>query len=117
MIWPSDLPVPHGEEDLDAFIALFERWGFRRCADASLEAGYLKIAIYEVNGCFQHVAKQLPSGRWSSKLGRSFDVRHDELEELYDAPLLGRARATVFMKREYDGADPFYLEDPYVVTP
>jgi hypothetical protein len=115
--WPADIPEPHGEEDLEAFITLFERWGFVRCEDASLESGYLKIAIYETEGSFWHVAKQLPSGRWSSKLGRSFDVRHDKLEELYESPLLGRSTPNVFMRRPFDGTDRFYVEDPYVIMP
>jgi hypothetical protein len=115
--WPADVPPPRGDDDLDSYVALFRHWGFEVCGDGSLEAGFLKIAIYAVDQRFQHVAKQLPSGRWSSKLGLSFDVLHDDLDSLYDAPLFERATATIFMKRPYDGVDQFYVEEPRVIIP
>src|SRR5690242_5101898 len=78
LIWPRDLiPEPRvGEPDLDAFVSLFEIWGYERCAGPEQEEGFLKIAVYARDGWFHHVAKQLPSGAWSSKVGEAHDVRH-----------------------------------------
>jgi hypothetical protein len=53
--------------DVQCYIALFERWGYVPCANADYEPGFLKIAIYALDDSFQHVAKQLRGGGWSSK--------------------------------------------------
>jgi hypothetical protein len=98
---------PH---DLDCYVALFETWGFLRCADAQYEEGFLKIALYADNRSFQHVAKQLRDGTWSSKAGRLHDLRHHELEALHPAGIMRNARPTVFMKKHDDGNDPQDLE-------
>ena len=47
-----------------------------------------KTAIYGMGNQFLHMAKQLPSGSWSSKLGRAWDIEH-ELEALTSAANLG----------------------------
>ena len=44
--------------------------------DGDLEEGVEKIAIYILNGKPEHAAKQLPDGRWSSKLGDLDDITH-----------------------------------------
>ncbi len=35
------------------------------------------MAIYEQGGETQHMARQLPSGHWTSKLGDLDDIEHD----------------------------------------
>jgi hypothetical protein len=114
--WP-DLPTPDGESDLHCFVTCFERWGFQVCDDPSFEDGYLKIALYAVGETFHHVAKQLPSGSWSSKIGEAHDVKHAELEALCDAVMFQRAVPTVFMRREYNGRDPMELEETGLLLP
>lgn len=104
--WPPGAPLPSDDEDLDCYVDVFRRIGFELCASGDLEPGFLKIAIYSEGGTFHHVAKQLPSGRWSSKAGSLHDVRHDELAALEESGVLHDARATVFMRRPYDGSDP-----------
>jgi hypothetical protein len=72
--WPQGLPTT---PDRDAYLALFESWGFSACANDSLESGKEKIAVWFQGEIFQHVAKQLENGWWSSKLGIYQDISHD----------------------------------------
>jgi hypothetical protein len=63
---------------MEAFVAAYETLGFRKCDDQSLEAGYEKLAIFLSDaGHPTHAARQLPSGLWTSKMGRSFDISHE----------------------------------------
>ena len=72
--WPATAPaVP----TIDAFIAAFGTLGYSVCSDGSLEEGFEKVAVYaDHDGSPTHAAKQVASGRWSSKLGKSFDIEH-----------------------------------------
>ncbi|KYC37161.1 hypothetical protein WA1_46890 [Scytonema hofmannii PCC 7110] len=52
---------------------LYQTFGYTRCNSFELESGFQKIAIYtkpsgELDGVPTHVARQLPNGRWTSKL-------------------------------------------------
>ena len=72
--WPDDVPR---EENIQAFIRLFEKKGYFKCHNGDLEQNFQKIAIFVNNkGCPTHAARQLDNGRWTSKLGPSFDVEH-----------------------------------------
>ena len=117
--WPHGIPAPRrGEQDVQAYIALFESWGFVTCETPDLEDSFLKIAIYAKDGFFHHVAKQLPSGAWSSKIGEAHDVRHEQLDALDDsAVFFDRAQAAVFMKRSYDGVDRYEVEERGYLLP
>jgi hypothetical protein len=47
------------------------------CEGDELEAGFEKIALFANNqGIPLHAARQLPSGRWTSKLGELEDIEH-----------------------------------------
>lgn len=109
--WPTGVPQPAGESDLDIYVELFKSLGFEVCEDGELEDEFLKIALYGVAGIFHHVAKQLPSGAWSSKAGSLHDLRHEHLEAFEDAPLLERARPLIYMRRARDQSDSFELEE------
>jgi hypothetical protein len=78
--WPDgDVPLNY---DFETFILLFEHAGFEKCPDdddGRLEIIYEKIAVYSNDGEFTHVAAQLCSGAWTSKLGPEEDVRHYNL--------------------------------------
>ncbi|MGO9466927.1 MAG: hypothetical protein ACLQIB_25735 [Isosphaeraceae bacterium] len=92
--WPDEA---EREETVAAFVAAFGVSGFVECDDSRLEAGYEKIAIYaSIDGTPTHVAKQLDSGLWSSKLGQLHDIQH----RLQD--LAGTLYGTVarFLQRE-----------------
>ena len=77
--WVSGVPM---EETLSAYIQAYQKLGYAICDNAVLETGYEKIALY-VNdeGIPTHAAKQLSTGKWSSKLGWLEDIEH-ELEGL-----------------------------------
>ena len=63
------------------------------CDDVDSEPGFERVAIYAVgnepNLSPQHAARQLPSGRWTSKLGDWEDIEHHELRDV-ESPDYGR---------------------------
>jgi len=76
--WPDRIPRV---STLTNFIKLFKYYGYENSDKSSIETGYEKIALYIDNlGDFSHVCKQLPSGRWTSKLGNLQDIEHNSLE-------------------------------------
>jgi hypothetical protein len=78
--WPDDVPR---EETLKAFIAVYEILGYTVCLNAGYEEGFEKAAIYvDSNGKPTHAARQLNSGRWTSKLGKLEDIEHNTLNNL-----------------------------------
>jgi hypothetical protein len=80
--WPPTAPVEH---TIAAFVAAFQTLGYEECGNGDLETGFIKVALYrDSSGKPTHAARQLPNGRWTSKLGRSFDVQHS-LEEVEGA--------------------------------
>ena len=86
-------PVPHSGFSVVAYSEMFAHFGYEGCADGSLESGFEKIVIYgDTSARFSHVAKQLPDGRWSSKLGELSDVKHSTpdvlMSQLYGSPLM-----------------------------
>ncbi len=80
--WPDPMEVsywPPGierTESIEAFIAAFSLLGYTRCEGSQQEAAFEKIALYLVDGRPTHMARQLKSGRWTSKLGSSIDMEH-----------------------------------------
>ncbi len=72
--WPPGVPR---ERTHDAFVAAFASLGYAVCQGEGLEAGYEKIALFaDADGRPTHAARQLPSGLWSSKLGKAEDIEH-----------------------------------------
>ena len=72
--WPPGVPVA---TTLDAFEQAYALLGYARCADGTHEPDVQKIAIYaDSSGSVRHAAIQLPDGKWSSKLGESWDLTH-----------------------------------------
>jgi hypothetical protein len=82
--WPPGVPRI---ESVGGFIDAFRALGYEPCDHADLEPGFEKIVFYiGEDGLPTHAARQLDSGRWSSKLGELEDIEHevDGLEgELY----------------------------------
>jgi hypothetical protein len=73
--WPKDVPR---EATLVAFVAAYSTLGYRECETGDLEAGFEKIAIFiKPGGTPAHAARQLPNGKWTSKLGNEEDIEHD----------------------------------------
>jgi hypothetical protein len=77
--WPPSVPRI---ESLEGFIDAFRTLGYAPCNHADPEPGFEKIAFYiGEDGIPSHAARQLESGRWTSKLGELEDIEH-ELEVL-----------------------------------
>lgn len=73
--WPDGVPRNYL---LASFQALFESRGYSVCQGNDLEDGYEKVVIFTgTHGRFTHVARQLPTGRWTSKIGDWEDIQHD----------------------------------------
>ena len=70
------------ESSLAAFVAAFSAIGYERCADGALEDGFEKVAIYQSPYGVQHMARQLRTGWWTSKLGSLEDIEHASPTEL-----------------------------------
>jgi hypothetical protein len=69
--------------------------GYQPCETAELEAGVEHIALYCLDGKPTHAARQLPDGKWTSKLGKFLDSTHT-LTGL-EGPVYGKA--THFLNR------------------
>ncbi len=99
--WPSGVPRL---ETLEAFIAAYFLLGYTSCDTADLEPGYEKVALYlNPQGMPTHAARQLPSGNWTSKLGRLEDIEHNMLDGL-TGELYGKVGQ--ILKRSRQGNDP-----------
>ena len=86
--WPAGVPRLLS---LLHLIAAFGTRGYEPSAHAGLEKDFEKVAIYaDEHSWPTHVARQLPSGAWTSKMGVSEDIEHATLEAL-EGPLYGRA--------------------------
>jgi hypothetical protein len=76
-VWPDDLP---NDESLDAFIKLYNKYGYEVCENTDFEEGFRKIAIYlntKTKKC-THAARQRTNGEWTSKLGHEQDIAHSD---------------------------------------
>ncbi len=71
--WPPGVP---DELTVAAVVAALGTVGYSPCLDGRPEPDVEKAAVYARGGVPTHVARQLPDGRWSSKLGRDCVVSH-----------------------------------------
>jgi hypothetical protein len=72
--WPDEIP---DELTLEAFIQAFTTLGYLHCDSSSFDRRFEKIAIYVKDHEPCHAARQLPDGRWSSKLGTWECITHE----------------------------------------
>lgn len=94
--WPEGVSR---SETLSAFITAFESLGFELANNGDLESGYERLVVYaDLTGTPTHVARQLPDGKWTSKIGVFEDITHATSHALEGA---GNAygAALQFMKR------------------
>jgi hypothetical protein len=79
--WCEHLPP---DFKIETISELFSRHRFVGCKDGILESGFEKIAMYfqAHKGEVTHVARQLPNGHWTSKLGSGEDIEHHDLHAL-----------------------------------
>lgn len=90
--WPDEALR---EDTTRGWTSVFVALGYQPCDDGSLEPGFQKVAIYATEFGPEHVARQLPSGLWTSKLGSIEDIEH-ELEGLVGDRY---GSVTVFLRR------------------
>lgn len=88
--WPPGVPR---EETIAAFMEAFATLGYQLCYDERLEDGVEKLAIYgivEADGTVTptHAARQLASGKWTSKLGDFEDISHETVDDV-NGPVYG----------------------------
>lgn len=73
--WPEGVPR---EVSVAAFIKAYETLGFSVCESGEFEKNTDKLALYVTSdGKPQSIARQLPNGLWTSKLGRLEDIEHE----------------------------------------
>lgn len=74
--WPPGVPR---EETVEAFVQAFATLGYEPCGDLdlALDEAYEKVVLYALGSRPTHMARQLPSGEWMSKLGGYEDITHD----------------------------------------
>jgi hypothetical protein len=72
--WPEGVPRL---ETPEAFRAAVATLGYAVCDHTEAEPGFEKVALFaDAQGCPTHAARQLPGGRWTSKLGKLEDIEH-----------------------------------------
>ena len=81
LLWPVRVnPVEYGIGILEE---MFKAAGYRDCEmDVSVEPGFDKVAVYGYMLEYTHAARQLPSGKWTSKLGKDEDIEHETPDDV-----------------------------------
>ena len=98
--WP---PNARREDTLEGWIDAFVQLGFQRAALGDVRADASVVAIYaDPEGLPTHVARRMPGGSWSSKLGEYEDITH-ELSAL-EGEFYGSV--AVFLSRRSESASP-----------
>ena len=96
--WP---PSIERVATVGTFARAFETLGYRSCADAAAETGHEKVAIHaDESGIPTHAARQVASGKWTSKLGTMELVEYDTADLLSST----YGRAVLFLKRRAEDA-------------
>ena len=81
LYWP--VAVPHDDFGIGVLEHAFRELGYKDCGiDDGLETGFEKVALYGSSAFYTHAAKQTPSGKWSSKLGKAEDIEHDTPDDV-----------------------------------
>jgi hypothetical protein len=75
-------PVPAETYGPEVLELAFRSLGYEPCPDGSPEPGFEKVALYAAGAFYTHAARQLPSGKWTSKLGRLEDIEHDSPDDV-----------------------------------
>jgi hypothetical protein len=76
--WPGEDRTPLIESLVKVFVSV--GYSEKAVDDHSVESGVEKVALYAKNGIWRHAARQLPNGKWTSKLGPDEDIEHDTPE-------------------------------------
>jgi hypothetical protein len=76
--WP--MPTRPGDYGIGVLVLEFQAQGYAPCTDGELEPGFEKVALFGDDTFYTHAARQLPDGKWTSKLGNAEDIEHDTPE-------------------------------------
>ena len=68
VFWPVD--SSRDDHGIGNVVEAFRSLGYEECDDGTLEAGFEKLALYGSAMMYTHAARQLPDGKWTSKLGQ-----------------------------------------------
>jgi hypothetical protein len=104
--WSHWLDGVPREDTVATLVAGFTLFGYKSCELGDHEPGIEKVCVYAKGGTPQHVARQLPSGEWTSKLGRGLDITHTLAAlagPLYGSPVIfmKRSSSTAFAAPEW----------------
>lgn len=91
--WPDDVPRVNTIEN---FILAFQTLGYEICDNGNFESQYEKVALYAVANVPQHMAKQLASGAWVSKLGPQWDIQHSSADSVENSEY---GQVVLYMRR------------------
>ena len=91
--WPGGATF---DISIGSIISAFKILGYEPCDNSNFENNYEKVAIYVEYGEFTHLARQLDSGNWTSKLGTLEDIEHQTLKALEDSDY---GKVAVILKR------------------
>lgn len=73
--WPTSVERQY---TIEAFCNAYKLLGYEQCDANDFNPDEEKIALFaDESGIPTHAARQLPSGRWTSKIGRMEDIEHD----------------------------------------
>lgn len=76
--WPPGIPE---DWSIAATRQIFEQSGYNEETTVqAFEPEWEKVAIFSNTSGELHFARQLPNGKWTSKLGQHIDIEHDDLE-------------------------------------
>lgn len=79
--WPTE--VPSDDYGIGVLEMAFRALGYEDCGtDDSLESGFEKVALYGGTVFYTHAARQMPTGKCSSKLGKAEDIEHDTPDDV-----------------------------------
>ena len=109
--WPIPVTDP---PSVAALIAAYKALGYEVCSDAKFEFLWERVIIYaHMPDEYTHAARQLPDGRWTSKLGEGIDLTHRIPEDLA-GPLYGQPVQTMKKRLSFSDAwgrySRFYLD-------
>ena len=85
--WPEECLVEDensysGIDEVKSFEKLFEYIGAEETTNDKPEKGYVKLAVYKGARNYKHMARLLPDGQWTSKMGDCAKVVNRYPEDL-----------------------------------
>jgi len=101
--WPSPRnryywPITDRKVTIENFVAAFSTLGYQPCGkDGRHQRRYERIALYAIGRTPKHMARQLTTGRWTSKLGNLRDITHARAEDV-EGKIYGRV--VLYLRRQ-----------------